>query len=70
MQTTLKLDAALLTRAEELTGIQDQSELVKEALKALIERENLRRPERLGLRKPKGMTPKSRHFDEHIYDTD
>jgi hypothetical protein len=68
MTTTEKPDAALLARAGELTGITDEKALMREALKALIDRETIRRGAQG--RKPKGTTPKSRHFDEHIYDTD
>lgn len=70
MKTTEVQEAELFARAGELTGIKNKSALVREALKVLIERENIRRVEHFGDRKPKGDTPKSRHFDEHIYDTD
>jgi Arc/MetJ family transcription regulator len=63
-------DTELFARAVELTGIKSESALIKEALKALIERETVRRVATLSDRKPKGSSPKSRHFDEHIYDTD
>ena len=39
MRTTLTLDDELVARAEAVTGLADISALVREALKALIERE-------------------------------
>ncbi len=48
MRTTITLDDELVARAEELTGITEKSGLVREALKALIEREAARRLARLG----------------------
>src|ERR1700750_419292 len=40
MRTTLALDDELLDRAQSLTGVREKSALVREALKALIERES------------------------------
>jgi Arc/MetJ family transcription regulator len=48
MRTTLALDDELLVKAEFYTGIREKSALVREALKALIEREAARRLARLG----------------------
>lgn len=48
MRTTIVLDDALLEKAQMLTQIQEKSALVKEALKALIERESARRLANLG----------------------
>jgi Arc/MetJ family transcription regulator len=47
MRTTLALDDELLTKAQALTGLKEKSALVREALKALIERESARRLARL-----------------------
>lgn len=52
MRTTLALDDALLARAGDLTGITEKSALVREALKALIERESARRLALLGGSQP------------------
>jgi len=52
MRTTLALDDDLLAKAVELTGISEKSALVREGLKALIERESARRLARLGGRDP------------------
>ncbi len=48
MCTTLALDDDLLAEAEALTGLGEKTALVREALKALIERESARRLARLG----------------------
>jgi Arc/MetJ family transcription regulator len=47
MRTTITLDDELLARAAQLTGLHETSALVREALKALIEREAARRLARL-----------------------
>lgn len=43
MRTTLSLDDSLLAQAQALTGLSEKSALVREALKALLERESARR---------------------------
>ena len=48
MRTTLALDDELLRLAQEFTGISEKTALVREALKALIERESARRLASLG----------------------
>jgi len=48
MRTTLNLDDTLLHQAQELTGIGEKAVLVREGLKALIERESARRLALLG----------------------
>lgn len=52
MRTTLALDDELLAEAESLTGVREKSALVREALKALIQRESARRLARLGGSEP------------------
>jgi Arc/MetJ family transcription regulator len=52
MRTTLALDDALLEKAVFYTGVQEKSALVREALKALIEREAARRLADLGGTEP------------------
>ncbi len=52
MRTTLAIDDALLARASSLTGVNEKSALVREGLKALIERESARRLARLGGSEP------------------
>lgn len=48
MRTTLALDDDLLTEAQRLTGLTEKAALIREALRALIERESARRLARLG----------------------
>lgn len=52
MRTTVTLDEALLNRAQLLSGVQERSALLKEALSALIQRESARRLVRLGGTEP------------------
>ena len=52
MRTTIVLDDELLAKAQALTSLQEKSGLVKEALKALIERESAKRLASLGGSEP------------------
>lgn len=52
MRTTVTLDDELLKKAQELSGLKDRGTLLKEALRALIERESARRLVRLGGSEP------------------
>ncbi|WP_375595873.1 type II toxin-antitoxin system VapB family antitoxin [Algihabitans albus] len=52
MRTTLTLDDEALAKAQELTGLHEKSALVREAVRALIERESARRLARLGGSEP------------------
>jgi Arc/MetJ family transcription regulator len=60
MRTTLALDDDLVGTAQALTGLKEKSSLVREALKALIERESARRLARLGGSKPSLAAPPRR----------
>jgi Arc/MetJ family transcription regulator len=60
MRTTIALDDALLAEAEALTGLGEKTALVREALKALIERESARRLARLGGSDAKAKPPPRR----------
>ncbi len=60
MRTTLALDDALIAEAQALTGLGEKSALVREALKALIERESARRLARLGGSEPGLVAPPRR----------
>ena len=53
MRTTLAIDDDLLAKAQEYTGLQEKSALVREALVALVEREAARRLARLGGTEPR-----------------
>ncbi|MGI8573967.1 MAG: type II toxin-antitoxin system VapB family antitoxin [Egibacteraceae bacterium] len=63
MRTTLALDDQLLEEAQRLTGMKEKSALVREALRALIERESARRLARLGKSEPE-LTPPPRRRSE------
>jgi len=52
MRTTVTLDETLLNQAQLLSGVQERSALLKEALSALIQRESARRLARLGGSEP------------------
>jgi Arc/MetJ family transcription regulator len=60
MRTTVALDDDLLAEAEALTGVGEKTALLREALKALIERESARRLARLGGSDPKAKAPPRR----------
>jgi len=48
MRTTVALDDDLVRTAQEFTGVEEKAALLREALKALIERESARRLAALG----------------------
>ena len=48
MRTTVALDDDLIEKAQEYTGLKEKSALLREALKALLEREAARRLAHLG----------------------
>jgi Arc/MetJ family transcription regulator len=52
MRTTITIDDDLLAKAMKLTGPLDRSAMVREGLKALIERESAKRLARLGGTQP------------------
>ena len=52
MRTTLRLDDELVEKAQAYAGQTGKSALVREALKALVERERARRLARLGGSEP------------------
>ena len=60
MRTTIALDDELVAKAQAFTGLQEKSVLVREALKALIERESARRLARLGGSDPGAKAPPRR----------
>ena len=53
MRTTVNLDDALLAEAGRLTGIEERTALLHEALRALVAREASRRLARLGGSEPR-----------------
>jgi Arc/MetJ family transcription regulator len=52
MRTTITIEDELLDKAARLAGTMDRSALVREGLKALIERESARRLAKLGGSQP------------------
>lgn len=65
MRTTLNIDDELLARARELTNITTKPALIREALRALVERESARRLARLGGSQPDLQpVPRRRPADE------
>ncbi len=65
MRTTITMDDILVAKAQGLTGIGEKSALIREALKALIERETARRLARLGGSEP-GLTDIPRRRTEPV----
>lgn len=62
VRTTVTLDAGQLAEAQQLTGISERSALIREALKALIARENALRIIALGGTDPDAEAPPRRRF--------
>ena len=52
MRTTVNIDDELFEDAKRLTGIEGKTALVREALRALVERESARRLAKLGGTQP------------------
>ena len=52
MRTTLNLDDDLLSEAQRLSGISERTLLIREALRALVQRESARRLAALGGSEP------------------
>jgi len=63
VRTTLALDDDLLEQAQRLTGTTEKSALVRQALRALIERESARRLARMGGTEPDVTAVPRRHPD-------
>lgn len=52
MRTTLTLDDELLAQAQQISGLTERTQLIREALLALVQRESARRLARLGGTQP------------------
>jgi Arc/MetJ family transcription regulator len=65
MRTTLALDDDLVRIAQGFTGVSEKAALVREALKALIERESARRLASLGGSMPSLKTSPRRKARRH-----
>ena len=48
MRTTLTLDDELLAQAQQISGLTERTQLIREALRALVQRESARRLAGLG----------------------
>ncbi len=55
MRTTLNIDDELLAEAQRITGVNEKVALIREGLRALIERESARRLARLAGSEPQLM---------------
>lgn len=63
MRTTLALDDDLLAQAQAFTGLKEKSALIREALKALVERESAKRLALLGGSEPGLKLPQRRQTE-------
>jgi Arc/MetJ family transcription regulator len=63
MRTTLNIDDQLLDEAQRITGMTEKAALVREGLRALIERESARRLARLGGSEPQMESVSRRQSD-------
>ena len=61
MRTTLNIDDELFRQAQDLSGVQEKTALIREGLKALIERESARRLAKLGGSEPQLESIPRRH---------
>jgi Arc/MetJ family transcription regulator len=64
MRTTVTIDDELVARAQEITGIEEKSALLTEALKRMIQREAAMRLARLGGSDPDAKAPPRRRWSE------
>jgi Arc/MetJ family transcription regulator len=62
MRTTIAIDDDLFAKAQEFAGVTEKSAVVREALKAFVEREAARRLARMGGSAPDSKAPPRRRF--------
>lgn len=60
MRTTIAIDDELFAKAQEFAGVREKSAVVREALKAFVEREAARRLARIGGVEPNVKAPPRR----------
>jgi Arc/MetJ family transcription regulator len=60
MKFTIAIDDELFAKAQQFAGVTDESAVVREALKALVEREAARRLARMGGTQPDAKVPPRR----------
>ena len=66
MRTTLTLDDDLLLQAQQISGLTERSQLIREALLALIQRESARRLAKLGGTQPELQQVPRRQSDQTL----
>jgi Arc/MetJ family transcription regulator len=64
MRTTLNIEDDLLAKAQRVSGLKERTAVVREGLKALIERESARRLARLGGTEPQLRRVPRRQFNQ------
>ena len=64
MRTTITIDDELVEKAQNYTGIQEKSALIREALRQLVAREAGRRLAAMGGTEPEFAAPPRRRFPE------
>ena len=64
MRTTITIDDELVEKAQNYTGIQEKSALIREALRQLVVREAGRRLAAMGGTEPEFVAPPRRRFPE------
>lgn len=62
MRTTIAIDDDLFARAQEFAGVSEKSAVIREALKAFVEREAARRLARMGGTIPGAKAPPRRRL--------
>jgi Arc/MetJ family transcription regulator len=62
MRTTIAIDDELFAQAQEFSGLTEKSAVVRQALKAFVEREAARRLARMGGTQPDAKVPPRRRF--------
>jgi Arc/MetJ family transcription regulator len=62
MRTTIAIDDELFAKAQKFAGVTEKSAVVREALKAFVEREAARRLARMGGTQPDAKAPPRRRF--------
>jgi Arc/MetJ family transcription regulator len=60
MRTTIAIDDELFAKAQEFAGVSEKSAVIREALKAFVEREAARRLARMGGTEPSAKAPPRR----------
>ena len=63
MRTTLTLDDELLAQAQQISGLKERSQLLREALLALVQRESAKRLAQLGGSEPQLQSIPRRPFN-------